>query len=161
MSEKITKGTCYCGAVTVECRGDPAAVCVCHCKDCARWGSINLATLFPADNVTITGELVEYTNTPPEGKHQGSYRKTCVRCHSNVLNDHPGMGLTDIVSGILDAPFEPKFHIHYAERVWSVKDGFPSSRTCPRSLAVPARPWTSDSPPLAPTSRDGSVVRAL
>ena len=79
-------------------------MCVCHCRDCARWGSINLATLYPADNVTITGELVEYTNTPPEGKDQTSYRKTCARCRSNVLNDHPGMGLTDIVSGILDAP---------------------------------------------------------
>ena len=128
---EITKGTCYCGAVTVECRGDPAAVCVCHCKDCARWGSINLATLFPADNVTITGELVEYTNTPPREKTRSSYRKTCVRCHSNVLNDHPGMGLTDIVSGILDAPFEPKFHIHYAERVWSVKDGLPKFKDMP------------------------------
>ena len=61
-------------------------------------GEHQSATLFPADNVTITGELVEYTNTPPEGKDQSSYRKTCVRCHSNVLNDHPGMGLTDIVS---------------------------------------------------------------
>ena len=68
---------------------------------------------------------------PPEGKDQSSYRKTCVRCHSNVLNDHPGMGLTDIVSDILDAPFEPKFHIHYAERVWSVKDGLPKFKDMP------------------------------
>ena len=142
MSEKITKGTCYCGAVTVECRGDPAAVCVCHCR-LRRWEHQS-ATLFPW-TTSPSRESSWNTRTPPEGKDQGSYRKTCVRCHSNVLNDHPGMGLTDIVSGILDAPFEPKFHIHYAERVWSVKDGFPSSRTCPRSLAVPARPWTSDS----------------
>ena len=41
------------------------------------------------------------------------------------------MGLTDIVSGILDAPFEPKFHIHYAERVWFVKDGLPKFKDMP------------------------------
>jgi hypothetical protein len=132
--EKIAKGSCYCGAVTVECKGNPAVTCVCHCRECAKWGSINLATLYPADKVTVTGELVEFTNPPVEGKDKFSWRKTCAKCHSNVLNDHPGMGLTDIVSGILDVPFEPKFHIFYGEKVWSVKDGLPKFKDMPADL---------------------------
>lgn len=134
MSDKVAKGQCYCGAVTVTCVGDPAVVAVCHCQSCRRWGSINLATLYPQAAVTVTGEVVEYTNTPPEGKEQGSFRKTCAKCRSNVLNDHPGMGLTDIVSGNLDVPFVPKFHINYQEKTWSVKDGLPKFKDMPAEL---------------------------
>ena len=47
MSETVTNGACYCGAVKVTAVGDPKAVLVCHCRDCARWfGSLNMATLF-------------------------------------------------------------------------------------------------------------------
>lgn len=134
MNDKVATGTCYCGSVTVQCVGDPAVVCVCHCHSCARWGSLNLATLYPASAVTITGELVEYTNVPPEGKEQGSFRKTCAKCRSNVLNDHPGMGLTDLCSGILDVPFVPTLHINYAEKRWSIKDGLPKFKDLPSEM---------------------------
>ena len=60
MSETVTNGACYCGAVKVTAVGDPKAVLVCHCRDCARWfGSLNMATLFERDKVTVTGETVE------------------------------------------------------------------------------------------------------
>ena len=65
MSETVTNGACYCGAVKVTAVGDPKAVLVCHCRDCARWfGSLNMATLFERDKVTVTGETVEVTNAP-------------------------------------------------------------------------------------------------
>ena len=132
MSETVTNGACYCGAVKVTAVGDPKAVLVCHCRDCARWfGSLNMATLFERDKVTVTGETVEVTNTPPEGKDQGSYRTTCVKCKGNVLNDHPGMGLTDVCSGILDRPFEPAFHINYQSATWKIKDGLPKFKDLP------------------------------
>ena len=132
MSETVTNGACYCGAVKIIAVGDPKAVLVCHCRDCARWfGSLNMATLFERDKVTVTGETVEVTNTPPEGKDQGSYRTTCVKCKGNVLNDHPGMGLTDVCSGILDRPFEPAFHINYQSATWKIKDGLPKFKDLP------------------------------
>ena len=132
MSDKVAKGSCYCGAVQVECRGDPTACLVCHCRSCAKWGSINLATLYPSENVTITGDLVEYTNKPPEGTPQTSWRKTCAKCHSNVVNDHtPSMKLVDIVSGILDQEFKPAFHIHYKSATYKIKDGLPKFEDLP------------------------------
>ena len=48
-----------------------------------------------------------------------------------MLNDHPGMGLTDVCSGILDRPFEPAFHINYQSATWKIKDGLPKFKDLP------------------------------
>jgi hypothetical protein len=79
--------------------------------------------------------------SPPEGKPKGSNRKTCAKCRSNVLNDHPDtMKLTDVVSGIMNGyEFKPKMHINYSEAIWKVKDGLRSSRPCPRRSAATTR----------------------
>ena len=131
----MVKGSCYCGAVTVECVGEPAATLVCHCRDCAKWGSINLATLYPSDKVTMKGDLVEYTNKPADGKPQGSWRKTCAKCHANVVNDHtPTMNLIDVVSGILETEFKPAFHVNYTKPTYRIKDGLPKYKNFPEAL---------------------------
>ena len=39
-----------------------------------------MATLYPCEQVKVEGELVEYTNPPPEGKPKFSNRKTCAKC---------------------------------------------------------------------------------
>jgi len=134
--EKTYTGRCYCGAVKVTAVGEPAAVAVCHCRDCSRWGGINMASLWPCEKVTVEGDLVEFTNPPPEGKPKGSNRKTCAKCRSNVLNDHPDtMKLTDVVSGIMDGyEFKPKMHINYSEAIWKVKDGLPKFATMPAAF---------------------------
>lgn len=100
-----------------------------------QWGSINLATLYPCEQVKVEGELVEYTNPPPEGKPKFSNRKTCAKCHGNVLNDHPDtMGVTDVVSGILETEFKPAMHINYAEATWKVNDDLPKFADMPAEM---------------------------
>ena len=46
----------------------------------------------------------EFTNPPPEGKPKNSNRKTCAKCRSNVLNDHPDTAqlCQDVVRGVMD-----------------------------------------------------------
>mmetsp|Transcript_7558 Transcript_7558/g.30639 ORF Transcript_7558/g.30639 Transcript_7558/m.30639 type:complete len:150 (+) Transcript_7558:26-475(+) len=143
-------GSCYCGAVKVTCTGEPKVMAVCHCRSCAKWGSINLATLYPCDQVKVEGDLVEFTNPPPEGKPKGSNRKTCAKCHSNVLNDHPDtMGLTDIVSGILEQEFKPAMHINYAEATWKVNDDLPKFADVPTDFGGSGKMLDNAGNPIA------------
>jgi len=173
-------GSCYCGAVKVTCTGEPKVMAECHCRSCAKvrrllksmslfvsakyspndlhdpfplarqWGSINLATLYPCDQVKVEGDLVEFTNPPPEGKPKGSNRKTCAKCHSNVLNDHPDtMGLTDIVSGILEQEFKPAMHINYAEATWKVNDDLPKFADVPTDFGGSGKMLDNAGNPIA------------
>lgn len=51
---------CYCGECKVTVKGEPAMQVFCHCDDCRKWGGgiVQAAKLYPADNVTVTGDLV-------------------------------------------------------------------------------------------------------
>ena len=54
----------------------------------SKWGSLNLAVLYPRDNVKVTGDLDAFSK-PKDGKpNEGCIRKTCAKCHCNVLVDH-------------------------------------------------------------------------
>ena len=46
MSDKKIMGSCFCGAVQLEVKGEPTAMLYCHCKDCQAWsaGPINSAS---------------------------------------------------------------------------------------------------------------------
>jgi hypothetical protein len=132
--DTVTTGQCYCGAVKLECKGEPMNV-VCHCLDCARWtGSVNLASLYPCDAVTVTGELKEFSKELPDGKENPSKRRCCAKCNGAVLNDHPSMNLTDVVSGVLSREFKPLFHIFYEKKIWGVKDGLPKFKDMPADM---------------------------
>ena len=40
------KGSCMCGAVSVEVEGDPQAMLVCHCKDSVSYTHLTLPTIY-------------------------------------------------------------------------------------------------------------------
>ena len=110
----VLEGQCYCGAVKLKATAMPDAKAFCHCTACRRFGgSLVFVTLFPPDKLEITGEMI--SNDPvregfhmgyPPGKEVGmvkdtedgkmklyqprgfSIRKTCAKCHANILNDH-------------------------------------------------------------------------
>jgi len=53
----MTSGSCLCGAVSYTGRGEPSAVHVCHCADCARWiGGPFMGVEF-ADGADIAGPV--------------------------------------------------------------------------------------------------------
>ena len=72
-------GGCLCGAVRFEASGEPDRVGVCHCLDCRKHhGALFFAAaMFPAEQVTITGESASWA-----GRH------FCPRCGSSVFARH-------------------------------------------------------------------------
>ena len=128
------KGTCFCGAIEVTVRGEPAAMGYCHCNSCRSWsaGPINAFTLWKPETVTITkgeDQLAVYNKT------ERSFRKWCKSCGGHVLTDHPGMGLVDVYAAVLPSfRFAPQLHVHYGEAVVRVHDGLPKQKDLPKEM---------------------------
>jgi hypothetical protein len=131
MSDAIRTGGCACGAVKLEIRGEPAVMAYCHCESCRGWlgAPVHAASLWPTPNVTVTeGEALLGTYKRTEASH----RRFCTSCGAPVLIRHPELGLTDVPAGSVD-PFDyaPTVHVHYGEKVMSVRDGLPKFKDFP------------------------------
>ena len=130
MSDTRTAG-CACGAVEISIAGDPAVMVYCHCESCRGWlgAPLHAASLWPTPNVTVTkGEdrLGVYKRT------EASHRHFCTSCGAPVLIRHPQIGLTDVPAGsVRDLVYEPTMHVHYGEKVLSVRDGLPKQVDMP------------------------------
>ncbi len=130
----IYRGSCFCGAVQLEVRGEPEAMGYCHCESCRHWsaGPINAFTLWKPRTVTITrgaDNLGSYHKTPQ------SHRKWCRICGGHVLTEHPDLGLIDVYAAILpEFDFRPGVHVHYQESVLRIADGVEKLRDIPAEL---------------------------
>jgi hypothetical protein len=134
VQEKTYDGQCFCGAVQLRVRGEPAAMGYCHCDSCRHWsaGPVNAFTLWPPDAVEIThgAERLGSWN-----KTAQSTRKWCTECGGHVLTEHPEMGLVDVYAALLpDLPFKPTAHVHYAESVLRIADGKPKFSDVPAEM---------------------------
>lgn len=61
---------CHCGALALECAGEPVKVSLCHCLDCQRRsGSLfSVAAFFPREQITIVrGEARRFTRPSASG----------------------------------------------------------------------------------------------
>lgn len=125
MSDTCThSGTCYCGAVTVEVRGDPLAQGLCHCADCQKFHAAPFMAwrVWPSQNVKISGGE---TNA---SRKTDLKRISCRKCGGNIMGILPGVDMTVVFPSTLaptDIPFEPQFHQFYGEHVVSIPDGVP------------------------------------
>lgn len=135
MNEQASyNGRCFCGAVRLKARGEPAAAGYCHCDSCRSWsaGPINGFTLWKPESVQIVeGEdkLGAYNKT------EASTRKWCTECGGHVLTDHPAMGLVDIYAAVIpDYPFHPDVHVNYQETVLPIRDGLPKLKDVPMEM---------------------------
>ena len=128
------KGSCFCGAVTVEVTGSPEAMGYCHCTSCRTWsgGPVNAFTLWKAENVKVTAgadHIATYSKTP------FSHRQYCTQCGGHLVNRHPTVGLVDVfASTIPTLPFKPGVHVNYGETVLRIKDGLPKMKDFPAEL---------------------------
>lgn len=89
----MADGGCLCGAVRIVTTGEPYRVGICHCLDCRKHhGALFFAAaIFPADAVTITGDVRSYRN-----------RFFCPACGSSVFT-HFGDEV-EVHLGTFDAP---------------------------------------------------------
>jgi hypothetical protein len=133
-NERTYRGSCFCGAVEIEVKGEPAAAGYCHCSSCRRWsaGPINAFTLWPNGAVVVTkgGDRIDtYNKTPQSG------RKWCKACGGHLFTEHPAWNLTDVYAATIpDYPFKPGVHVNYQETVLRVRDGLPKMKDLPGEM---------------------------
>lgn len=126
-------GTCLCGAVAIEARGEPLDMGYCHCDSCRRYSGAPLSafTLWKPENVTVTrGEefLGRYKSS------EMSDRRYCTKCGAHVIVDHPSLGLIDIRAVLPSLAFKPTVHLNYEETVLPIKDGLPKLKDFPAAI---------------------------
>jgi hypothetical protein len=133
-NERIYRGSCFCGAVELQVKGDPAAAGYCHCDSCRRWsaGPINAFTLWPPSAVAVTkgaDQVASYNKTPR------SMRKWCKACGGHLFTEHPHWNLIDVYAATIpDYPFKPGVHVNYQETVLHVHDGLPKMKDLPGEM---------------------------
>jgi len=139
MSQPVTyKGRCFCGAVEFIVSGAPEAMAYCHCQSCRQWsaGPVNAFTLWQPACFTVTkgaNQIAAYDKTAATDNQVGSSnRRWCKTCGGHVYIDHPGMGVVDVPTALIEGfSFEPGFHVHYQETVHPMQDGLPKFRDLP------------------------------
>jgi hypothetical protein len=134
VSERTRKGGCFCGAVQIEIRGEPAVMAYCHCASCRGWlgAPIHAAALWPTPDVDVVKgaeRLGTFKRT------EASHRSFCTACGSPILVRHPALGMTDVPAGMVAGlEFRPTLHVNYGEKVLAVRDGLPKFRDFPKDF---------------------------
>lgn len=134
MTNNEYTGRCFCGAVEVKVRGEPAAAGFCHCSSCREWSAapVNAFTLWKTSDVEVVrggDRLGTYHRT------DRSLRQFCRECGGHVMTEHPEWGLIDVYAAVIPAfPFEPRVHVHYAETVMPIPDDLPKFRDVPAEM---------------------------
>lgn len=111
----IREGGCQCGSLRYEVRGEPLAVCACHCTDCQRRsGSAFGITMFAArSQVTLArGEPARYDYVEQDGRRWiGTY---CANCVIRLWSESPrNPDVLFLAAGTLDATsgLAPAVHV--------------------------------------------------
>lgn len=133
------QGSCFCGDVNFTVTGNPEAMAYCHCDSCRQWsaGPVSAFTLWKPANVEITkglDNIAGFDKNPISGDEKVvSNRVWCKTCGGHVYTDHPTIGLIDVPAVVVkDLTFTPAFHVHYQERVHTMKDGLPKFKDLPK-----------------------------
>jgi hypothetical protein len=109
-------GGCLCGRVRYTLTGEPALSCLCHCRLCQRSTGSAFETVmaFPADAVSVKGELKAFQNTGDSGQPVSRY--FCPNCGSGIVSEVTVMpGLKIVLAGTLDDPaaFQPTMDVYW------------------------------------------------
>ncbi|CAN5219594.1 GFA family protein [soil metagenome] len=112
----MIRGSCACGSIAYEYRGEPGTITVCHCSDCrkAQGSSSVIALPIDAGQLEWIGKkelITEYESSP------GKKRAFCRQCGSPLYSrrdDAPDVLRLRI--GTIDNPgdLEPAAHIFVA-----------------------------------------------
>ena len=127
-------GSCFCGAVRIEVKGEPQGMGYCHCSSCRSWsgGPVNAFSLWKPEDVVVTSgseDIATYQKTPL------SQRQYCKKCGGHLMTRHPTLGLVDVFAATLPTlNFVPGVHVNYSETVLRMKDGLPKLKDFPSEL---------------------------
>ena len=85
MASEITGG-CLCRSVRFRISARPIAMRLCWCRDCQYFaaGNATVNLVFPADAVTVEGELRDYESVADSGNRM--HRRFCPSCGTPVFS---------------------------------------------------------------------------
>ena len=102
--------TCRCGAVRVECKGEPGRISVCHCLDCQRrsGSAFSAQARFPEERVRITGETRDWVS---ENKAVFSFCPSCGSTAHYRIESMPGLVAVPLGNFAEKDCFTPQFSV--------------------------------------------------
>jgi hypothetical protein len=110
--------SCRCGALQVECRGEPVRVSVCHCLECQKRSGSAFAVQarWKDEDVTVTGDVQLWQQIADSG-HRATYH-FCPTCGSTIFYVIEGWpGVTAVpVGNFADPGFPPPRFSVYEHR---------------------------------------------
>lgn len=129
-------GSCLCGEISYEAKGEPQLTGHCHCVDCRKSSGSGHCThvVMMADMVTFKGTPAKYDKAADSGNMVS--RHFCATCGGPVYSTNSGMpGMVFLRASSLDDPeiIKPSL-IVYASRApgWDLMDsGLPAFETMP------------------------------
>ncbi len=80
------KGGCLCRKVRFEIAAAPITMRLCWCRDCQYFaaGNATVNVVFPAEAVTVSGELRDYVSEARSGNRM--HRRFCPECGTQVFS---------------------------------------------------------------------------
>jgi hypothetical protein len=84
VSDSVHKGGCACGKVSVEARGEPYRVGICHCLTCRKLHGMPFSffAVFAPEAVTIAGQVAVFASS------EHGRRYFCPACGSQVWSQY-------------------------------------------------------------------------
>jgi hypothetical protein len=133
MDAEVHKGSCLCGAVRIEVRGELAPPSACHCSMCRKHtGHYEAGTDVPRSALTVTGEdKVTWYHSSEKVR-----RGFCSICGSSLFFDIVHVDRMGISMGAFDTPTNTKLvlHIFVADKgdYYDIMDGLPQYAQVPK-----------------------------
>ena len=119
-------GSCECGAVAYELRGDMRPSVACHCTQCRKTsGHYWSATQVPTEKLTLTQDAgLKWYRSSDRAR-----RGFCCKCGASLFWELDGEGTTSIGTGTLDGEtgLKTEKHICMADKgdYYEINDGLP------------------------------------
>jgi hypothetical protein len=114
-SERVHHARCACGQLSLEARGEPTRVSVCHCLACQRrtGSAFGAQVRFARENVRVLGRSNEYVRIADSGNR--AIQHFCPDCGATL---HYALAhVPEVIAvplGTFDDPgaFEPRFSVY-------------------------------------------------
>ena len=131
----IHTGSCLCGAISFEVRGELTPPDACHCSQCRKTsGHYWASTDAPRDNVSISGEDRIGWYRSSEKVRRGF----CPTCGSSLFWDVDGRDRLAISMGAFDAPTDTRLekHIFVGDKgdYYDIADSLPRRGRTPEEM---------------------------
>jgi len=140
VADKRRKGSCACGQVQVETRGEPYRVGICHCMNCrkAHGAPFNFYAVFPPEAVTVSGAVIAFAST----EHVRRY--SCKTCGSPIYSTYYREDEFYVHPGSFDeiGAFTPTYELWTKRR----EPWLPALRTCVSQFDEDRAKWTRHEP---------------